>query len=170
MRAAIRNAVAILMIAFLFQSSVYAADQPDTIIINLTNTYIENVDQDIKKPIKLIFDEPHKEETIINLPADFTQPEDEEVKKIGEITASYSRGTFKIDGEEFSEMPDRIGSGYIKSNTDNTDQSEADFQKMGDNFNIFIIVIWALSLISLTVLGIKKFKNKSKRGTKLWKY
>ena len=67
-------------------------------------------------------------------------------------------------------MPDRIGSGYIKSNTDNTDQSEADFQKMGDNFNIFIIVIWALSLISLTVLGIKKFKNKSKRGTKLWKY
>ena len=61
MRAAIRNAVAILMIAFLFQSSVYAADQPDTIIINLTNTYIENVDQDIKKPIKLIFDEPHKE-------------------------------------------------------------------------------------------------------------
>lgn len=167
MRAAIRNAVVILMIAFLFQSSVYAADPPDTITINLTNTYIENVDKNIKKPIKLIFDEPHKEENIINLPADFTQPEDEEVKKIGEITASYSGGTFKIDGEEFSEMPDRIGSGYVKSNTDSTDQSEADFQKMGDNFNIFVIVIWALSLISLTVLGIKKFKNNSKRGTKL---
>lgn len=167
MRAAIRNAVAILMIAFLVQSSVYAADQPDTIIINLTNTYIENVDKNIKKPIKLIFDEPHKEENIINLPADFTQPEDEEVKKIGEITASYRSGTFKIDGQEFSEMPDRIGSGYVKSNTDSIDQSDADFQKMGDNFNIFVIVIWTLSLISLTVLGIKKFKNNSKRGTKL---
>lgn len=167
MRAAIRNAVAILMIAFLFQSSVYAADPPDTITINLTNTYIENVDKNIKKPIKLIFDEPHNEENIINLPADFTQPEDENNKKIGEITASYSGGTFKIDGEEFSEMPDRIGSGYVKSNTDRTDQSGADFQKMGDNLNIFVIVIWALSLISLTVLGIKKFKNKSKRGTKL---
>ena len=78
-------------------------------------------------------------ENIINLPADFTQPEDEKVKKIGEITASYSGGTFKIDGEEFSEMPDRIGSGYIESNTNSTDQSEADFQKMGDNFNIFVI-------------------------------
>ena len=167
MRAAIRNAVAILMIAFLFQLNTFASDQPDIITINLTNTYIENVDQDIKKPIKLIFDEPHKEENIINLPADFTQSEDEEVKKIGEITASYSGGTFKIDGQEFSEIPDRIGSGYVKSNTDNTDQSEADFQKMGDNFNIFVIVIWTLSLISLTVLGIKKFKNNSKRGTKL---
>lgn len=167
MRAAIRNAVAILMIAFLFQLNTFAADQPDTIVINLTNTYIENVDKNIKKPIKLIFCESHNEETIINLPADFTQPEGHEVKKIGEITANYNGGTFKIDGQEYTEMPDRIGSGYVKSNTYNIDQSEADFQKMGDNFNIFVIVIWALSLISLTVLGIKKFKNNSKRGTKL---
>lgn len=164
MRAAIRNAVLLLMIAFLFQINTYASD---TITINLTNTYTENEQNDIERPIKFTPIENNTPDNIINIPADFTQPEDENNKKIGEITASYSGGTFKIDGQEYTEMPDRIGSGYLKSNTDNIDQSSADFQKMGDNFNIFIIVIWILSLIGLTVLGFKKFKNNSKRGTKL---
>ena len=168
MRAAIRNAVFLFMIAFLFQfSTTYAADQPDTIIINLTNTYIESEQNDIERPIKFTPTEEDTPDIIINIPADFTYPENEKVKKFGEITANYNGGTFKIDGEEYTTMPERIGSGYVKSNTNSTDQSEADFQKMGDNFYIFVIVICALSLISLTVLGIKKFKNNSKRGTKL---
>lgn len=167
MRAAIRNAVAILMIAFLFQSSVYAADPPDTITINLTNTYIENEQNIIERPIKFTPIEDHTPDKIINIPADFTQPEDEENKKIGEITATYNGGKFKIDGQEYNEMPDRIGSGYIVSNTDSEENLHADFQKTGDEFNIITILIWIISLIGLSIIGFKKFKNHRKRGTKL---
>ena len=73
MRAAIRNAVFLFMIAFLFQfSTTYAADQPDTIIINLTNTYIESEQNDIERPIKFTPTEEDTPDIIINIPADFT--------------------------------------------------------------------------------------------------
>lgn len=164
MRAAIRNAVLFFMIAFLFQINTYASD---TITINLTNTYIENEQNIIERPIKFTPIEDHTPDKIINIPADFTQPEDEETKKIGEITALYNGSKFKIDGEEYNKMPDRIGSGYLKSNTNNIDHSQADFQKMGDEFNIIIILIWIISVIGLSIFSFKKFKNHRKRGTKL---
>lgn len=155
MRIAIKRAIAVLLIAILFQFNTYAAEE---ITINLTNTYVQNEDNSPEKPIN--FNEPDKDKPnkIINFPADFS----EENTKIGEITAHYEGGKIKINGQEYDSLPDQLSGEIIAGGNQNENNSNATFSKMGDLFSFTIIIIWILSFAGLGFICYKKFKNKSK--------